>query len=206
MLEEELIIQEPSPSELALIASAMNLFMIRDETTVTVTQLIKAAGVSRSLFYRYFASKEDVFAAILLRDEIAFNTKMMDFKSIESTGELISEALRFRIQQIDRYRVLLRLESHLVSSASDLPRFKQWQSLRKAHIEAFSELITQLKLSGKSVRSQEQARYHYGMIWSLANGVAQLSETDFFHELIHDRRGFNRFLLDTLKTVGDHHD
>lgn len=206
MQEDDLTIQEASPSELALIASAMNLFSIQDEASVTVTQLIKTAGISRSLFYRHFASKEDVYAAILLRDELALSSKMVDFKEIDSAGELLSEFLRFRVQQIKRYRLLFRLEKHLTDHESDLPRFRQWQALRSVHLETFSTLLNERLSSNSPINYPEQAQYYYGLIWSLATGVAQLSETDFFQELIQDRRGFNRFLLDALVKIGGSHD
>ena len=52
MLEDNYTIQEQSPSEKALITSALNLFIIHNENTINATQLIKAAGVSKAVFYR----------------------------------------------------------------------------------------------------------------------------------------------------------
>ncbi|EAR09744.1 TetR/AcrR family transcriptional regulator [Reinekea blandensis] len=201
MYHDETSIEEPSASESALIASALNLFTIHDESTINVTQLIKAAGVSRSLFYRHFSGKDDVYAGILLRDELSISLKLQELETSRSCGEIMREFLRFRIHQIERYRVILRLEKHLNALDPDLPRYRQWQVLRRRHAQEFKDLIQQ-SLADKPEHAQDSAHFYYGLIWSLANGVAHLSDTDFFYELLQDRRGFHRFLMESLERVG----
>lgn len=202
MLEEDYIIQEQSPSEKALVTSALNLFIINHESTINVTQLIKAAGISRSVFYRHFANKNDVFAAILLADELALTPKLNELRICGSVSELLQEYLKFRIQHIEKYRVLVRLEHHLLDQDGELLRFRQWQALRRQHVDDFSDIVDS-KLTRSGLVDRDNIRFYYGLVWSIATGVANLSESDFFHELIQDRRGFTRFLLDSVSTIGD---
>jgi len=195
-------IQEQSASEKALITSALNLFIIHNENTINVTQLIKAAGVSKSVFYKHFANKDDVYAAILLSDEIALTPTLKQLRVYGTVAELLEEYLKFRIQHVEKYRVLTRLEKHLHEKECELDRFLQWQMLRRQHVDEFTSII-EAKLSRLKPVDKENIRFYYGLVWSLAAGVAQLSESDFFHELILDRRGFTRFLLESIGSIGD---
>lgn len=202
LFDEKLAIKEQSAAEKAIVTSALNLFIIHHEDTISVTQLIKAAGTSKSSFYKYFASKEDVYAAILLADELALTPILKDLRVYGSVADLLQQYLKFRIQHIDKYRVLVRLERHLNETIKPVERFEQWQALRRVHVDEFSAIV-EAKASRFKPVDRENIRFYYGLVWSIASGVAALSESDFFHELILDRRGFTRFLLESVGNIGD---
>jgi AcrR family transcriptional regulator len=193
---------EQTPVEKALITSALNLFIIHHEDTISVSQLVNAAGISRASFYKYFANKDDVFAAILLSDEMSLTPLLRDLRVYGTVSDLLEQYLKFRIQHIEKYRVMARLEKHLLQSNCNQTRFLQWQSLRREHVDEFSSIV-ESKMSRFKPVDKENIRFYYGLVWSLAAGVATLSESDFFHELILDRRGFTRFLLESVSNVGD---
>jgi AcrR family transcriptional regulator len=202
MLEETQLIQDPSASEKALVTSALNLFIKHNEKTINVTQLIKAAGVSKAVFYKHFANKEDVYAAILLNDELALTPVLKDLRVYGTLSDLLEQYLKFRIQHVEKYRVIVRLEKTLMDKECDLLRFKQWQALRRQHIDEFTTIVEN-KLSRLKPVDKENTRFYYGLVWSIANGMVNLSESDFFHELVLDRRGFTKFLLDSVAQIGD---
>ncbi|WP_196157888.1 TetR/AcrR family transcriptional regulator [Reinekea sp. G2M2-21] len=202
MLEDQFTIAEQSPSERAVITSALNLFIIHHENTINVAQLMKAVGVSKATFYKYFANKEDVYAAILLTDEMALTSMLKDLRVYGTVSDLLEQYLKFRIQHVEKYRVLVRLEKYLLEKKCELPRFTQWQLLRRQHVDEFSSIV-ESKLSRMKPIDKENVRFYYGLVWSIANGVANLSESDFFHELILDRRGFTRFLLESVSSIGE---
>ena len=52
-------------------------------------------------------------------------------------------------------------------------------------------------------RHDDTHRFYFGFVWALANGMASLSESDLYHELIQDRRGFVRFLTDIVAEAGE---
>ena len=202
MLDINYKIQEQTPSEKALITSALNLFIVHHESTINASQLIKAAGVSKAIFYRYFANKDDVYAAILLTDEITLTPMLKELRVYGTVSDLLEQYLKFRIQHLEKYRVLVRLEKHLQENKCELDRFKQWQVMRRQHVDEFTSIV-ESKLSRLKPIDKENVRFYYGLIWSIANGMANLSESDFFHELIQDRRGFTRFLLESVGNIGD---
>ncbi|TCS42550.1 TetR/AcrR family transcriptional regulator [Reinekea marinisedimentorum] len=201
MLNQNFSIQEPSAAEKALITSSLNLFIIHNEKKITVTQLIKSAGVAKSVFYKYFESKEDLYAAILLNDELQLSPIFSHLKIYGTVSELLESYLNFRIQQIDKYRVLTRLEQTLMEKNCNSERYLQWQVLRRQHVDEFTGIV-QSKMPKSKPIDAENIRFYYGLVWALASGFSQLSESDFFHELILDRRGFTRFLLESVNVLG----
>lgn len=201
MLNQNFSIQEPSAVEKALITSSLNLFIIHSEKKTTVTQLMKSAGVAKSVFYKYFESKEDLYAAILLDDELSLSPILNRLKIYGSVPELLESYLNFRIQHIDKYRVLSRLEQTLLDKSCECERYLQWQVLRRQHVDEFTGIV-QSKMPKSKPVDAENIRFYYGLVWSLAAGFSQLSESDFFHELILDRRGFTRFLLESVGSLG----
>ncbi|MDT0156468.1 helix-turn-helix domain-containing protein [Microbacterium sp. ARD32] len=52
--------QHPSPSRTGVVAAALELFAAQGFEATSVEQIAKAAGVSRSTFFRQFGGKEDV--------------------------------------------------------------------------------------------------------------------------------------------------
>ncbi|BDZ39096.1 TetR/AcrR family transcriptional regulator [Microbacterium suwonense] len=52
--------QHPSPSHTGVVAAALELFATQGFEATSVEQIAKAAGVSRSTFFRQFGGKEDV--------------------------------------------------------------------------------------------------------------------------------------------------
>ena len=202
MLTPSPSIQTRSPAETALISSALNLFTIHNENSITVTQLLKAAGINRSVFYKHFANKDDVYAAILLTDELAVTPLLHKIRVSGGAADLLEQYLKYRIQFVKKYRVLMRLEKHLQATDCTLERFVQWQLLRRQHVDEFAAII-ELDLAHLKLSERDTARFHYGLLWSLASGLADITESDLFPELIRDRHGFTRFLLDSVRSLGD---
>lgn len=202
MPENSFIIKEQTPAEKALITSALNLFIGHHEKTISVTQLLRVTGVSKAVFYQYFANKDDICAAILLTDEMALTALLKELRLYGSIPDLLQQYLKFRIQQVEKYRVLVRLEKELLQKNSTLLRFQQWQWLRREHVNEFTAIV-EAKLARSKKMDNQNIRFYYGLVWALANGMANLSESDFFHELIEDRRGFTRFLLQSIADVAE---
>ncbi|MEJ2072260.1 MAG: TetR/AcrR family transcriptional regulator [Reinekea sp.] len=201
-LNDAYVIQEPSPSEKALITSALTLYSIHQEKNISVTQLVKAAGISKSVFYRYFANIDDVYAAILLTDELQLTPILKELRAYGTISDLLKHYLRFRIRHIEKYRLLIRIEQYLSDKNCDVPRYAQWNNLRRQHMDEFMSIV-ESKLSRTKVMDREQLKFYYGLVWAMASGVANLYENDFFLESIQDRRGFTQFLLESVSSIGE---
>lgn len=195
-------IREQSSAERVLTSTAFNLLIKHQEKSLSVSQVIKAAGVSRSSFYKYFASKEDLFAAILLAEEVSISPMLYKLKSFGSVSDLMKAYLNYCIQNIEKYKLLAQIERNLQAHPNVNERYEHWKSLRSSHVDEFSSII-QSKLPKDNQLDSENIRFYYGLVWSIASGVAQLSDSNYFHELIADRRGFSKFLLESVATIGE---
>ncbi|MBU2863298.1 TetR/AcrR family transcriptional regulator [Reinekea marina] len=195
-------LHDQEPVESALIATAFNLLVKHPEKPLSVTQVIKAAGVSRASFYKYFSNKEDLFAAILLSEELAIHGLIKQMSHEHSAGELLKNYLNYCIQNIKKYKLLGQLETILQKNNETIERFTRWKLLRASHVDEFSAAI-QSTLPAEHKLDEENIRFYYGLIWSIASGVSHLTDSDYFHELIADKRGFSKFLLESVYTIGE---
>lgn len=201
MSDRAITIIEPTPAERALLTTALNLFVAHHETEISVKKLLSASGVTRAGFYKMFAGMDDVYAGILCVDELTLTPLLRQLRAHGDVPSLMSQYLAFRIQHIERYKVLIRLEDKLHRGESTLERFSMWQALRRQHVDEFTAIV-QSKLPPEKQLDKENIRFYYGLVWSIAAGYGQLSDSDFFHDLIIDRRGFTRFLVESTSLVG----
>jgi AcrR family transcriptional regulator len=196
-------VSDQHPTETAILSTALNLYMMAGEEQVTVTRLIQTAAISRSVFYHYFSGKEDVYAALLLSDELALSPLFRQCRENPELGiaHLMREFLSFRLQSIDNYGLFLRLEAHLNAQDCQLERFQQWQRLRRNHVEQFTEMARQ-QWAVESHQDDDDLRYLYTLVWLLADGMVSLSKNPLYLELVQDRRGFKRFLTRLAEQAG----
>ena len=90
-------VSDQHPTEVAILSSALNLFMLVGEEQVSVTRLIQTAAISRSVFYHYFSGKDDVYAALLLNDELGLSPLFKQCRESPQLGiaHLMREFLNF---------------------------------------------------------------------------------------------------------------
>lgn len=200
MLNTILPAKDRHPTESAILNSAMSLFLLAGEDSVTMSRLIQTAGISRSVFYHHFAGKEDLYAAMLLSDELGVGDMLHRVRRSQDIALLMRECLKYRIQQLDKHRLLMRLETKLADGDSaNLERYRQWQRLKRNHMALFAEIASeQLNVDADS----DDLRFLYGLVWTLADGLATLRDNELYHELIQDRRGFSRYLTDIVALIG----
>lgn len=202
MLHPVLQVKDQHPTETAILNSALNLFMLSGEEQVSVTRLIQTSGISRSVFYHYFSGKDDIFAALLLADEMGIGPIIRKHLASGDLSGLMKGYIKYRLQSIEKYRIYLRMERKLTDSNCQLERFTQWQQLRRNHIELFSECV-QRRDEGSSRADDDEARFYYGLVWALSSGVASLTDNELYHDLIQDKRGFVQFLAEAVADVGE---
>lgn len=81
-------------------AMALDLFVVQGYDVTTVDDICAAVGISRSTFFRYFSSKEDV----LLADTADANEHLVAALRARPDSESVWEALRRSLDaMIDRY-------------------------------------------------------------------------------------------------------
>lgn len=194
-------LRDQEPVEQALITTAYNLLIKHPEKPISVSQVVTAAGVSRASFYKYFSNKEDLYAAILLSEEFSIHSMLDKMGSQISAGDLLKNYLNYCIHNIEKYKLLGQLETILQANHQELERYNRWKILRACHVDAFSSAI-QAALPNSAQLDDVNIRFYYGLVWSIATGVSHLTDSEYFHELIADKRGFSKFLLESIHTMG----
>jgi len=176
-----------------LVNNAMNLFIRVGIDKVSMQLLARSSGVSKGVLYRYFESKADLMAAILLGDERELGAELESTRLHGDAAQVLEKYFRFRLQSIEKYKLLYEIETSLEEQKCQLARYDEWKQIRQRHVDLISDCIVG-RLSGR--RQGEHSGYYYGYVWSLIHGMAYLNDSVFFHQLINDRRGFTQFIND----------
>ena len=161
---------------------------------LTMDDIAKHAGLSRSAVYFYFASKEQVLTALHRRtyDEMA---RTMD--PIADEGKPIVEAMG---EAIDRVCANWRTHRHALrtfhETAMVSPEFEQeWRQRLEHHVTALTAIIERERAAGRAAPSPPPARaIASSWFWMLENQFSALFRRD------HSRRE-ERELVDTLNIL-----
>lgn len=187
------------PTETAILNTALSQLLIGEVQQLNVTRLVKLSGLSRSVFYQHFSSKEDLLAGLLLADEVGLATAIKPALAEKNLKNTMKLYLKYRLQDIDKYRLMVELETTLSRETEPPRRFKDWQRLRKIHADQMRSIAEQSQ-AYSSNDDQDRYDFFFGLVWALANGVASISDTNAYTQLIKDRRGFSRYLLELMDT------
>ena len=192
------IIHEPSAIERAVVQSSVKIFMINGPSRTSIAHLIKSTGFSKAQFYKHFENKQDLYAAILLENEQDFGSRISGMRKRESLSKLLEDFLLFRIEDIEKFRLLIEIEVELDESNNRCERYLNWKALNQQHISEFTEVVaSHLPLSA----DREDAYAYYALAWAMARGFCSIAETDRFYNLVQDRRAFTKFLLKALQNL-----
>ena len=132
-----------------LIAAALEIALTTGSDSITVTEVARRAGFSRSVFYQYFTSADDLIADLLIDELNSMNEYLI---SAVSTIEDPIEYLSIWIQESLKYVADGR---HLLAkslNATPIPAFRKIE-FEQAHmklIHAMAKSINDLSISDVS--------------------------------------------------------
>lgn len=155
-----------SPAENEILEAGAKVFAERGFAATRVEDILETAGVARRTFYRYFASKESVLAAIY-DFATAELTEAIRAAALQSTGDPF-DALRLGLDAYLDYHVanapLLRV---LVEQAlrSDSPTFERRASFRE-------DLITLVDAAVQAAGRKTKDPLYYTALISAVEGVS----------------------------------
>ena len=195
MLTPNVRAQTNDPREFQLLNTALNLFIRVGIEKVNLQHIIKSAALNKNAFYRFFESKNDLMASLLLSNELELSDLL---NSYSDPKKLVDAYIKFRLQSFDKYIVLTEIERLLDEQGCQLEKFLAWKRLRAVQVDMISRILISNKADK---RGSESPRYYYGLIWALIHGTSHLSHNAFFHQLVGDRRGFTKFLSDATNRM-----
>jgi len=157
-----------------ILDEATRLFSEDGYEKATTKRLAAACGVTEPALYRYFASKEEIYEAVLdsLRDRLDCREL---FEDLEKEGEierilfeLAYHIISFTQKNQDTYRLLL------YSALGGHVKAKQvYQAIRGRHVHFLHMQLDRLSELGKIVKCNNEitARCFIGMVFDCALGV-----------------------------------
>ena len=104
-------IQNAEQKQQAIVSAAEALFLQQGYGVTSMDQIAKKAGVTKQTVYRYYASKNDLFAAVMQRVQTArseaycFGSKTIDEELTGFAGYLLS--FHLQEQALGLYRIML---------------------------------------------------------------------------------------------------
>ncbi|WLD56659.1 TetR/AcrR family transcriptional regulator [Salinispirillum sp. LH 10-3-1] len=176
-----------APMELTILNAAINLAIRTSADRISMTQIQKVAGVSKATLYQYFAGKLDIWAAILLEEDIE---RARDAGPLVRNGDADAwESYFYRLTlHPAKLVVLQKMEQALRQEDPDLPRYKDWLRQRRSYLSLMVQAAQQHGVD------EMEARQRVAMVWTTLEGWLRLYNEPDFREFCAGRQIFAQTL------------
>jgi AcrR family transcriptional regulator len=181
-----------------ILRAARKLFFDRGFKSVTVDSIAAKAGVSKGSIYLYFDSKEEIYAQVLITDNIELNKNIKLFSTKEApAAELLLEFsqiyINYFLDHNELFRILMTFM--LQTEQMNLTQEQNTELIRTTNdnIKVISTIIQKGIDSGEftpiiDIRQAQNA------IWGLFNGIISLylfmgnpaKRADRIHSMVKD--------------------
>ena len=198
MVFEEKRKKEKENRKNTILRAARRLFFDRGFKSVTVDNIAAKSEVSKGSIYLCFESKEEIYAQILISDNIALYERIKNFSAAEaSASQLLMEFDRIYVDYFlndnELFRILMTFM--LQTGQMNLTEKQNTELIRSTNenIKIISEIIQKGIDSGEfspigNIRQMQNA------IWGMLNGVISLyvftgnpaKRTERIHSTIRD--------------------
>ncbi|HON59090.1 MAG TPA: TetR/AcrR family transcriptional regulator [Smithella sp.] len=161
-----------------ILKAARRLFFDRGFKAVTVDDIAEKAGVSKGSIYLCFESKEEIYAQILISDNIILNDIIKNFSLIEaSASQLLKEFARIYVNYFLNDKELFRILMTFMMRPKEMQLTEeQTRELIRTtndNIQVISRIIQKGIDSGEFTPLQD-IRQTQNAIWGMLNGIIAL--------------------------------
>ena len=161
-----------------ILRAARKLFFDRGFKFVTVDSIAAKAGVSKGSIYLYFDSKEEIYAQVLITDNIELNKNIRIFSTKEApAAELLLEFsqiyINYFLEHNELFRILMTFM--LQTEQMNLTQEQNTELIRTTNdnIKVISTIIQKGIDSGEFSPTID-IRQTQNAIWGLFNGIISL--------------------------------
>jgi AcrR family transcriptional regulator len=181
-----------------ILKAARRLFFDRGFKAVTVDNIAAKAEVSKGSIYLCFESKEEIYAQILISDNIALYERIKNFSHTEASAtQLLLEFARIYVDYFlnnnELFRILMTFM--MQTSQMNLTEKQNNELIRSTNqnIKIFSEIIQKGVDSGEFSPIDNIRQLQNG-IWGMLNGIISLylftgnpiKRTERIHSTVRD--------------------
>lgn len=150
-----------------IITTAINLFIKHGFEKVTLNQICKEMNVTKTAFYYYFKSKDELISEFFLADNLISNDDIVDILSVNDYANQAMKAMEIFVKHIVHSGVELTKEFYRVHFRSQIPYDRGKSTLLGSIMPT---LIQRAKDAGQVKNSASAEDLHEAMC-SIANGV-----------------------------------
>ena len=198
MVFEEKRKKEKENRKNTILRAARRLFFDRGFKSVTVDNIAAKSEVSKGSIYLCFESKEEIYAQILISDNIALYERIKNFSATEaSASQLLLEFARIYVDYFlndnELFRILMTFM--LQTGQMNLTEKQNTELIRSTNenIKIISEII-QKGIDSGEFSPIDNIRQMQNAIWGMLNGVISLyvftgnpaKRTERIHSTIRD--------------------
>jgi AcrR family transcriptional regulator len=181
-----------------ILRAARKLFFDRGFKFVTVDNIAAKAGVSKGSIYLYFDSKEEIYAQVLITDniELSKNIKIFSTKEASATELLLEFSqiyINYFLDHNELFRILMTFM--LQTEQMNLTQEQNTELIRTTNdnIKVISTIIQKGIDSGEFTPTID-IRQAQNAIWGLFNGIISLylfmgnpaKRADKIHSMVKD--------------------
>lgn len=169
MMHEQLLQPTQAPTAVKIIEAALPLFMKRGYTAVSITDVIKAAEITKPTLYYYFSDKEELFVQVGLHLMLMMGSQLQDAAQGDSTAERLTSLARVLLAERNADMRLMRHEmfEHVGPANRDL-------LVRAFYAHLFGPIEA---VMAEGLAQGVLARYPAGILTAMFLGMS-----DSFHE------------------------
>jgi len=106
--------EEKAHLQQRLLELGRTLFLSQGLKKTSLEELTQPLGIAKSTFYRFFASKEDLYLELLMQERARLEQQVMAaaFDTISDTCEALTHFMHVVIDEMERSEVTQRLMTH----------------------------------------------------------------------------------------------
>lgn len=185
--------------EADIVAAAEKVFILKGFDEASIDEIAKEAQFTRRTVYQYFANKEDLFYAVVLK---AFGLLFSYFET--ATTPKVSGYEKCRLAGLTYYRFykdnpelfrLMNYIGHIRPKTESTPKYNEFMGFDDQLFQAMTRVIQEGQADGSIKQELNAAQTTYSLIFSL---------TGFLYELSISGKTFTKhFMLDEESFVHD---
>jgi AcrR family transcriptional regulator len=192
-----------------ILKAARRLFFDRGFKAVTVDNIAAKSEISKGSIYLCFESKDEIYAQILISDNMALYERIKNFSATEaSAAQLLLEFARIYVDYFlndnELFRILMTFMMHTGQMNLTEQQNKELIQSTNKNIDVISEIIHKGIDSGE-FSPIDDIRQMQNAIWGMLNGVISLylftgnpiKRTERIHSTVRDSL---KIFINGLKT------
>ncbi|MCJ8313320.1 MAG: TetR family transcriptional regulator [Saccharospirillaceae bacterium] len=171
----------------AILNTALTLFLHWEFSDVSVKQIISAAGMSKGVFYRCYANKNELLLDLLMDEVFHMDQWVLNHQDFETSAKLVKMYFLEIGRHLGRYQLHQKIESYLEMSEPELFLvFKKW---KKQH---------SLWVKHQLLNKDNKLDLLYAQLWAMLEGCARLQNHQHFQHLCSRKHPFEVFVRNMI--------